>query len=292
MVQTYWIELGWNKASWDEGTEDTPDTNSKYWSELTPAQQGAATNVCYREEIWDGIPIPKWSASLSTTNTRGVTRGLRRAHSNVNNGQFPWTTVEYNGTVQHHTVEVVPINHDPRPCPPKPPGVMNRHGKAWVHIDNYTVTKFPGFGDGIHPTTDYFHEKKVSQLLSPYPNFVTLLSWNDACGLLVFERLFPSQGFPARMTPKLENWTAVEDQIHDLWEVLERHHINPSVEFLMGFNNIFIGTEGNVTMFDFNAYRYKGDGIAKPPDFSTTFRMEDKHKLLESLRIKRELKYF
>jgi len=175
-------------------------------------------------------------------------------------------------------------------CPTKPPDAMNRHDKAWVHINNYTVTKFPGFRGGA----DYFHEKKVSQLLSPYPNFVTLLSWNDACGLLVFERLFPSKGFPERMTPKLGNWTAVEAQIHDIWEVLERHRINPSTEFLMGLNNIFIGTEGNVTMFDFHAYRYKGDGIVKPPfrKFSTTFRMENKHKLLESLRIKREKKYF
>ena len=177
-------------------------------------------------------------------------------------------------------------------CPPKPPDAINRHGKAWVHINNYTVTKFPGFGFG--GGMDYFHEKKVSQLLSPYPNFVTLLSWNDACGLLVFERLFPSKGFPQRMTPKLENWTAVEDQIHDIWEVLERHHINPSLEFLMGFNNIFIGIEGNVTMFDFHAYRYKGDGIVKPPfsSFSMTFRMQKKHRLLESLRIKRKIKHF
>jgi len=187
---------------------------------------------------------------------------------------------------------VVPIHYDPRSCPPEPPDALNRHGNAWVRINNYTVTKFPGFGHGKGPTLDYFHEKKVSQLLSPYPNFATLLSWNDTCGLLVFERLFPSKGWPWRMTPKLENWTVVEDQIHDLWEVLDRHHINPSLEFLMGFNNIFIGTEGNVTMFDFHAYRYQGDGIDNSPDFSTEFRMENKHKLLEGLRIKRELKLF
>jgi len=221
--------------------------------------------------------------------TRRIASRVSLGAASKTNNMTNTYTVEYNGTVQHHTTAgVVPIHHDPRPCPPKPPDAMNRHGTAWVHINNYTVTKFPGFGGGM----DYFHEKNVSQLLSPYPNFVTLLSWNDACGLLVFERLFPSKGFPQRMIPKLENWTAVEDQIHDIWEVLERHHLNPSTEFLMGLNNIFIGTEGNVTMFDFHRYRYKGDGIVEPPDFSTTFLMENKNKLLESLRIKRKKEYF
>jgi len=194
-------------------------------------------------------------------------------------------TVEHKRTVHNHTAGVVPI-HDPRPCAPKPPDAMIRHSNAWVHMNNYTVTKFPGFDKFF----GYAHEKKVSQMLSQYPNFVTLLSWNDACGLLVFERLFPAKEFPHRMVPKLENWTAVEDQIHDIWEVFERYRIIPSTEFLMGQNNIFIGAEGNVTMFDFHAYRYEGDGHHNPPDFNTTLPL--KYKLLEDLRRKRESNHY
>merc|ERR1712194_413256 len=58
-LQKYWSALGWNEESWTEEI-DPPDTSDMYWEELTNAQQKAAEEICYFEESWDMIPIPKW----------------------------------------------------------------------------------------------------------------------------------------------------------------------------------------------------------------------------------------
>merc|ERR1712238_597392 len=55
----YWVALGWNEASW-KGDEVPPNTNDMKWMELTLAQQVAAMELCYRQESWDGTPIPQW----------------------------------------------------------------------------------------------------------------------------------------------------------------------------------------------------------------------------------------
>merc|ERR1712238_614743 len=55
----YWIALGWNQLSW-QGPIDPPNTTNMYWAELTRVQQDAALELCYRQESWDGIPIPDW----------------------------------------------------------------------------------------------------------------------------------------------------------------------------------------------------------------------------------------
>jgi len=55
----YWMALGWNEASW-KGDEVPPNTNDMKWVELTLAQQVAAMELCYRQESWDGTPIPQW----------------------------------------------------------------------------------------------------------------------------------------------------------------------------------------------------------------------------------------
>jgi len=55
----YWMALGWTRMSW-EGDGSPPNTNDMFWMELTPSQQDALTEICYRQESWDGIPIPEW----------------------------------------------------------------------------------------------------------------------------------------------------------------------------------------------------------------------------------------
>jgi len=54
-IDQYWTVLGWNMTTWDNttGNATAPVTSSLYWSNLTQAQQDAATNVCYDEDLWD-----------------------------------------------------------------------------------------------------------------------------------------------------------------------------------------------------------------------------------------------
>merc|ERR1712238_386224 len=66
-VAKYWIELGWNQLSWDEDIDPLNIFDMK-WVELTPAQQEAATELCYRQGTWDKIPIPEWPVSPDPDN--------------------------------------------------------------------------------------------------------------------------------------------------------------------------------------------------------------------------------
>ena len=153
--------------------------------------------------------------------------------------------------------------------------------------ENFTVTKIHAFRH------DYMHEKQVSQMLSNYSNFVTLLDYDDDCFKLKFERLFPAEGFPRTLGGiNNDTWTNIETQIHSIFEVFSTKQIQSSHEYLMGLNNIYIGSRGNVTMFDFHEYRYQNDTRmgGKPSGFqyNHTLETEHKHRLLAILREKRK----
>ena len=209
----------------------------------------------------------------NTTKTSNVPTKMAKTSDVLINKEKP-------SDAQTNTTKTSKDSTDRHRCPPKPPTAIQRRGKAWVQIDEYTVTKV------ANGQKEYLHEKTASQMLSPYPNFVTLLSWDDDCGLLVFERLFPAKGWktPLLMEPKLDNWSVVENQIDEIWKVYERLRMEPSVEFLMGLNNIYIGTTGNVTMFDFHAYHWEGDGSKEEFKFNQTLNNELKDKLLAQFR--------
>jgi hypothetical protein len=51
--------LGWNESMWD-GDGSKPDTDYLYWYELSANQQAAAKQICYSEQLWDGVPLKKW----------------------------------------------------------------------------------------------------------------------------------------------------------------------------------------------------------------------------------------
>ena len=44
--------LGWSQDSW-EGNGESPDTESKWWGQLTNAEKDAARNLCYFEDNWN-----------------------------------------------------------------------------------------------------------------------------------------------------------------------------------------------------------------------------------------------
>ena len=60
-MDVYLSILGWDQDSWDGGNEDNvPESESKHWEELSVEEKEAAKQICYAEELWDGISIPEW----------------------------------------------------------------------------------------------------------------------------------------------------------------------------------------------------------------------------------------
>lgn len=47
-VHMHYEELGWNENNWD-GAGESPDTEGKWWGQLTKAQQEAAGQLCFFE---------------------------------------------------------------------------------------------------------------------------------------------------------------------------------------------------------------------------------------------------
>ena len=52
-------ELGWNEDNYD-GDEASPDSDEKWWDQLTEKERVAATQLCYTRELWNGVPISDW----------------------------------------------------------------------------------------------------------------------------------------------------------------------------------------------------------------------------------------
>jgi len=48
-------ELGWTRTSWDGS--GTPESDNKWWGDLTDAEQSAANALCYFEENWNQIDM-------------------------------------------------------------------------------------------------------------------------------------------------------------------------------------------------------------------------------------------
>mmetsp|Transcript_18071 Transcript_18071/g.31126 ORF Transcript_18071/g.31126 Transcript_18071/m.31126 type:complete len:148 (-) Transcript_18071:125-568(-) len=59
-LDQYLIVLGWDENSWDNINAPVPETETLYWDSLTPEEQSAARQICYFEDVWNGVPIPDW----------------------------------------------------------------------------------------------------------------------------------------------------------------------------------------------------------------------------------------
>lgn len=58
--------FGWTAESWP--LDQAPDTWDLDWGDLTEAQQNAAYEICFFEEIWQGIQLTEWSDETRSGN--------------------------------------------------------------------------------------------------------------------------------------------------------------------------------------------------------------------------------
>jgi len=64
----YFSILGWDEDKWDNGSSE-PETEGMEWDDMSAEQRNAAEQVCFFEELWNGVPIPQWDMSvLSSSN--------------------------------------------------------------------------------------------------------------------------------------------------------------------------------------------------------------------------------
>lgn len=58
-IAIFYEALGWSQLAWDSGSQSLyPDTEEKFWAELSAAEQEAAEELCYFASTWDGLPLP------------------------------------------------------------------------------------------------------------------------------------------------------------------------------------------------------------------------------------------
>lgn len=67
-VSQYYTILGWDSNSWDNEVS-TPNSDNKYFDDLSSVEQAAAEQICYNRELWDGIPLPDWESSLAPSSS-------------------------------------------------------------------------------------------------------------------------------------------------------------------------------------------------------------------------------
>ena len=82
-VAQYFEAFGWNEATWKDRTEE-PWAWTADWDELSEAQQGAAWEICYFQEIWDDMDISEWPES---TRSGGPMNTIRRSESDGGDGR-------------------------------------------------------------------------------------------------------------------------------------------------------------------------------------------------------------
>lgn len=66
-VQQYFITLGWNENSWI-GDADPPESDDKFFNDLSSVEMTAAEEICYNELLWNGESLDTESGG-STAST-------------------------------------------------------------------------------------------------------------------------------------------------------------------------------------------------------------------------------
>lgn len=62
-VTEHWEILGYNEGIWNGTDTTTPASSLAYWADLTAEERGAAMNLCYTQNTWDGIPLTSWNTA-------------------------------------------------------------------------------------------------------------------------------------------------------------------------------------------------------------------------------------
>ena len=60
-----WFVLGWNQTTWSVGSSSSSSYDGDLWAELSAQEQTAATDLCYNEELWDGLEFTAWNSLAS-----------------------------------------------------------------------------------------------------------------------------------------------------------------------------------------------------------------------------------
>merc|ERR1712127_406684 len=51
---------GWTEDMWGKDGTGVPESELTEWALLTPEERGAATRLCFFEELWNDLPITDW----------------------------------------------------------------------------------------------------------------------------------------------------------------------------------------------------------------------------------------
>ena len=128
-------------------------------------------------------------------------------------------------------------------CTQQPPSALVRQS-GWVDVRSAYVLKH------VRPRQVYNREKSITLLLGKYPQFASLLNYNDNCQILNITRLHQTHNKVCMDEDK-------ERQVNYIFSVLEMLGIGPSTELYYGFNNnILVDDKGLVTVYDFGNYMY------------------------------------
>lgn len=62
------MALGWDEAGWESvDPNDWPESENKSWDELTYEERMAAKDICYKQEMFDKLPITEWIGTSKPT---------------------------------------------------------------------------------------------------------------------------------------------------------------------------------------------------------------------------------
>ena len=126
---------------------------------------------------------------------------------------------------------------------------------VWKHVDSTEV---------------YNREKHITQMLSPFPHFASLLSFDDKCHLLRISRVHSG----GRKCLDAH----IEAQLRYIFAVFDMLRLKPSTEFYYGFgSNMFLDTQRRVQFFDFGNYHFFNGSSPNAHILNTTLSKILKH---------------
>ncbi|GAX10880.1 hypothetical protein FisN_31Hh089 [Fistulifera solaris] len=71
-VSLYYEWFGFNATRWEQERGFVTQADSRLWDQLEPTEQEAARELCYFEELWNGLQIRFWSQTAAPTISSSV----------------------------------------------------------------------------------------------------------------------------------------------------------------------------------------------------------------------------
>lgn len=112
-LDSYYISLGFDETRWETDSGFVAQIDGRLWNELSTMEQTAAGELCYFEELWNGLEIGFWNQALTVSPSVSVTNNPTQSPSALPTSALTTSPTSSPTAIPPVSTPVLPVRIDP-----------------------------------------------------------------------------------------------------------------------------------------------------------------------------------